>query len=101
RERKKERFTALFHHISVELLEAVFRELNSDAAAGIDGLRGKDYEAEFKHNLEVLHQRLHRGAYRALPARRRYIPKPDGRQPAPAGTALADKNVQRAALAVL
>ena len=48
RERKKERFTALFHHISVELLEAVFRELNSDAAAGIDGLRWKDYEADLK-----------------------------------------------------
>jgi group II intron reverse transcriptase/maturase len=101
RERKKERFTALFHHISVELLEAVFRELNSDAAAGIDGLRWKDYEADLKHNLEVLHQRLHRGAYRALPARRRYIPKPDGRQRPLAVTALEDKIVQRAVVAVL
>ena len=99
--RKKERFTALFHHISVELLEAVFRELNSDAAAGIDGLRWKDYEADLKHNLEVLHQRLHRGAYRALPARRRYIPKPDGRQRPLAVTALEDKIVQRAVVAVL
>jgi len=101
RERKKERFTALFHHISVELLEAVFRELNSDAAAGIDGLRWKDYEADLKHNLEVLHQRLHRGAYRALPARRWYIPKPDGRQRPLAVTALEDKIVQRAVVAVL
>jgi RNA-directed DNA polymerase len=80
RQRRKERFTALFHHINTELLEAAFYELNSDAAAGVDGLTWEDYEADLGRNLEDLHGRLHRGAYRALPSRRRYIPKPDGRQ---------------------
>jgi Family of unknown function (DUF5372) len=78
--RRKERFTALFHHVNTELLEAAFYELNPDAAAGVDGVTWKDYEAELGRNLEDLHGRLHRGAYRALPSRRRYIPKPDGRQ---------------------
>jgi RNA-directed DNA polymerase len=101
RERRKERFTALFHHINTELLEAAFYELNSDAAAGVDGLTWEDYEADLGRNLEDLHGRLHRGAYRALPSRRRYIPKPDGRQRPLAVAALEDKIVQRAVVAVL
>jgi group II intron reverse transcriptase/maturase len=101
RERKKEKFTALFHHLSVELLETAFYELEADAAAGVDGLRWKDYEAELEHRLEDLHERVRRGAYRALPSRRRYIPKPDGRQRPLAVAALEDKIVQRATAALL
>jgi RNA-directed DNA polymerase len=101
RERRKEQFTALFHHITVESLEAAFYDLNSDAAAGIDGVTWKHYEAALGRNLERLHGRLHRGAYRALPSRRRYIPKPDGRQRPLAVAALEDKIVQRAVVAVL
>ena len=96
RERKKERFTALFHHISIELLEEAFFELKEDAAPGVDGLTWKDYEADLERNLEDLHERVHRGAYRALPSRRVYIPKPDGRQRPLAVAALEDKIVQRA-----
>ena len=80
RERKKERFISLFHHISVELLEEAFYELKADAAPGVDRLTWKDYEANLERNLEDLHDRVHRGAYRALPSRRVYIPKPDGQQ---------------------
>jgi RNA-directed DNA polymerase len=80
RQRKKERFTALFHHINVELLEAAFYEVNADAVAGVDGVTWDEYEADLGRNLEDLHARLHRGAYRALPSRRHYIPKSDGRQ---------------------
>jgi hypothetical protein len=80
RERKKEKFTALFHHISTELLEEAFFELKEDAAPGVDRLTWKDYEADLERNLEDLHNRVQRGAYRALPSRRVYIPKPDGRQ---------------------
>ncbi len=80
RERKKERFTALFHHISIDLLEEAFFELKEDAAPGVDRLTWKDYEADLERNLEDLHDRVQRGAYRALPSRRVYIPKPDGRQ---------------------
>jgi len=101
RERKKEKFTALFHHISVELLEEAFYELKEDAAPGVDRLTWKDYEAKFERNLEDLHDRVHRGAYRALPSRRVYIPKPDGRQRPLAVAALEDKIVQRAVVALL
>ena len=80
KERKKERFTALFHHISVELLEEAFYELKENAAPGVDRLTWKDYEAGLERKLEDLHDRVQRGAYRALPSRRVYIPKPDGRQ---------------------
>jgi hypothetical protein len=80
RERKKERFTALFHHISTDLLEQAFDELKTDAAPGVDRLTWTDYEADLEDNLEDLHDRVQRGAYRALPSRRVYIPKPDGRQ---------------------
>ena len=80
RERKKERLTALFHHINIELLEAAFFELKEDAAPGVDRLRWKDYEADFERYIEDLYHRVQRGAYRALPSRRVYIPKPDGRR---------------------
>jgi RNA-directed DNA polymerase len=101
RERKKEKFTALLHHISVDLLEEAFHELKQNAAPGVDRLTWKEYEADLERNIEDLHARLHRGAYRALPSRRVYIPKPDGRQRPLAVAALEDKIVQRAALAVL
>jgi RNA-directed DNA polymerase len=101
RERKKERFTALFHHIDTELLGAAFAEIKEDAAPGVDQLRWTDYEANLERNLEDLHERVQRGAYRALPSRRVYIPKPDGRQRPLAVAALEDKIVQRAVAALL
>jgi RNA-directed DNA polymerase len=77
------------------------RELKQDAAAGVEGLTWQDYEANLERNLEDLHDRVQRGAYRALPSRRTYIPKPDGRQRPLAVAALEDKIVQRATVAVL
>jgi group II intron reverse transcriptase/maturase len=101
KERKKEKFISLFHHISAELLEEAFHELKADAAPGVDRLTWKDYEANLERNLGDLHDRVHRGAYRALPSRRVYIPKPDGRQRPLAVAALEDKIVQRAVVALL
>ena len=101
RQRKKEKFTALFHHVSTDHLEEAFSELKENAAAGVDGLTCRDYEQHLERNLEDLHARVHRGAYRALPSRRVYIPKPDGRQRPIAVAALEDKIVQRATAAVL
>jgi group II intron reverse transcriptase/maturase len=101
RQRKKEKFTALLHHISIELLSEAFFELKEDAAVGVDGLSWADYEQNLERNPEDLHARIHRGAYRALPSRRTYIPKPDGRQRPIAIAALEDKIVQRATAAVL
>ena len=101
KQRKKETFTTLFHHISVELLRLSFFEIKKDAAPGMDGLTWQDYEAGLDRNIEDLHDRVHRGAYRAQPSRRLYIPKPDGRQRPIAIAALEDKIVQRATAAVL
>ena len=101
RQRKKERFTSLFHHISVELLRLAFFALKRDAAPGVDGLTWQDYEADLDRKIEDLHARVHRGAYRALPSRRYYIPKADGQRRPLAIAALEDKIVQKAACAVL
>jgi RNA-directed DNA polymerase len=101
RHRKKERFTALFHHLNHELLRTAFFALRRDAAPGVDGLTWETYEQDLDRQIEDLHDRVHRGAYRALPSRRRYIPKPDGRQRPIAIAALEDKIVQRATVAVL
>ena len=101
RQRKKERFTALLHHISIDCLRTAFFALKRDAASGVDGLTWPTYEADLDRNLTDLHERVHRGAYRALPSRRRYIPKADGKQRPLAVAALEDKIVQRATAAVL
>src|ERR1700730_17028757 len=97
RQRRKERFTALLHHVNIDRLGAAFYELKKNAAPGTDGLTWQAYEADLERNLEELHGRLHRGAYRPLPSRRVYIPKPDGRQrPAP-GAGPARKELPEAA----
>ena len=74
KQRKKEKFTTLFHHISVELLRLSFFAIKKDAAPGVDGLTWQDYEADLDRKIEDLHDRVQRGAYRALPSRRQYIP---------------------------
>jgi len=89
------------HHITVELLEQSFFELKKDAAAGVDRLTWKDYATDLERKLGDLQERVQRGAYRALPSRRVYIPKPDGRQRPLAVAALEDKIVQRAVATLL
>ena len=101
RHRKKERFTALLHHVTADLLREAFYALKRTAAPGVDGLRWADYEAELEENLQDLHARVQRGAYQALPVRRRYIPKPGGKQRPLGIAALEDKIIQRAVVAVL
>jgi RNA-directed DNA polymerase len=101
RQRKKEKFTALLHHISPEHLEAAFFELKENAAPGVDRLTWRAYEEGQDAKILDLHSRLHKGAYRAFPSRRVYIPKPGGRQRPLAIAALEDKIVQRATLGVL
>ena len=101
RQRKKEKFTALLHHISVETLEAAFYALKRKAAPGVDGVTWQEYEADLERRLIDLHGRIHRGAYRPQPSRRTYIPKADGRQRPLAIAALEDKIVQGATVMVL
>lgn len=93
--------TALFHHVTIERLRAAFFTIKKRAAAGIDGITWQQYAENLEVNLQGLHGRLQRGAYRAKPSRRVYIPKADGRQRPLGIAALEDKIVQRAAVEVL
>src|SRR5450755_3761479 len=99
--RKKERFTALLHHVNVELLKEAYFWLKRSAAPGVDGLTWKEYEQDLEANVVDLHARVHRGTYRALPSSRKYIAKADGRQRPLGIAALEDKIVQRALVEVL
>ena len=95
------RFTALLHHVTVERLEFAYRALRPNAAAGVDGVTWHEYGLNLRGNLVDLHARAQRGAFRAVPVRRVFIPKPDGRL-RPLGVAsLEDKIVQRALVEVL
>jgi retron-type reverse transcriptase len=80
RENKEMKFTALLHHVTVDLLKESFRSLKRKAAPGVDGVRWQEYETELEDRIKDLHSRVHRGAYRALPSRRVYIEKEDGRK---------------------
>jgi len=101
RERKQERFTALLHHLTVDLLRESFYVLKRQAAPGVDGVRWKEYETGLEGRLQDLHNRVHRGTYRAKPSRRVYIPKADGRQRPLGIAALEDKIVQQAVVTIL
>jgi hypothetical protein len=101
RERKQEQFTALLHHLTVELLRESYYALKRNAAPGVDGMRWDEYENGLEDRLSDLHGRVHRGAYRAQPSRRVYIAKADGRQRPLGIAALEDKIVQQAVVTIL
>lgn len=98
---KKERFTALLHHVDIGRLRTAYLASKKDAAPGTDGVTWAQYGEQLEENLQQLHRRLHQGAYRAKPSRRAFIPKPDGRQRPLGIAALEDKIVQRALVEVL
>jgi RNA-directed DNA polymerase len=101
REKKREQFTALLHHVTVNLLRGSFDALKKNAAPGVDGVTWRDYETGLEDRLIDLHSRVHRGTYRAQPSRRVYIPKADGRQRPLGIAAVEDKIVQQAVVTVL
>jgi RNA-directed DNA polymerase len=101
RQGKDVRFTALLHHVDVDRLRAAYFALRPKAAPGVDGVTWEDYGRDLEANLRDLHGRVHRGAYRARPSRRVYIPKADGRQRPLGVAALEDKLLQRAVVEVL
>jgi len=101
KERKQERFTALLHHLSLSLLRDSFYALKRQASPGIDGVTWQEYETGLEGRIRDLHSRVHRGAYRARPSRRVYIPKADGRQRPLGIAALEDKIVQQAVVTIL
>src|SRR5262250_1772168 len=101
RERKQERFTTLLHHLTIELLRDSFYALQRKASPGVDGVTWQEYETGLGDRLVDLHNRVHRGTYRAKPSRRVFIPKADGRQRPLGVAALEDKVVQQAVVTIL
>ena len=101
RQDREARFTALLHHVDVDRLRAAYWALKPKAAPGVDGVTWAGYGSDLEANLRDLHARVHRGAYRARPSRRVYIPKADGRQRPLGVAALEDKLLQRAVVEVL
>ena len=101
RKEKKEKFTALLHHLTTDLLRESYFALQRKAAPGIDGESWQQYGHGLEDRLIDLRSRVHRGAYRAKPSRRVYIPKADGRQRPLGIAALEDKIVQQAVVTTL
>ena len=101
KKRRQERFTALLHHLNVDLLRKSYYALKRQAAPGVDGVTWKEYETGLEDRLVDLHNRVHRGDYRAQPSRRVYISKADGRQRPLGIAALEDKIVQQAVVTIL
>jgi RNA-directed DNA polymerase len=101
RENKEMKFTALLHHLTVDLLRASFYSLKRKAAPGVDGVTWQEYETGVEDRLVDLHGRVHRGGYRAQPSRRVYIEKAEGRQRPLGVAALEDKIVQYAVATIL
>ena len=101
RERKEEKFTALLHHLTIDLLRESYFALQRKAAPGVDGKTWRQYGRRLEDRLADLHSRVHRGAYRAKPSRRVYIPKADGQQRPLGIAALEDKIVQQAVVTIL
>jgi RNA-directed DNA polymerase len=95
------RFTALLHHVTVDRLREAYRAISPNAAAGVDEVTWRDYGLDLEANLSDLHARVQRGAYRASPTRRVFIPKPDGRLRPLGVAAVEDKILQRAVVEVL
>lgn len=101
RQDKKMRFTALLHHITIDLLTDSFESLNPKARPGVDHMTWRQYADGLKERIADLHARIHQGRYRAQPSKRTWIPKADGRQRPLGIAALEDKIVQQAVWTVL
>jgi retron-type reverse transcriptase len=101
KEQPDTKFTALLHHLSVDLLRESFYALKRKAAPGVEGVTWQEYEAGLEGRLIDRHSGVHGGAFRAQPSRRVYIQKDDGRQRPLGIAALEDKIVQQAVVTIL
>src|SRR5271165_2727176 len=98
---RQDKLTALLHHVNIDVLRASFFGLKKSAAPGVDEMTWSEYAEHLEANLLDLHARVHTGAYRVLPSRRKYIPKADGRQRPLGIAAIEDKIVQAAVVTIL
>ncbi len=94
-------FTALFHHLTLNLLRDSFFQLKRNSAAGADGVTWQSYQQGLENRLKSLHERVHKGSYRPCPARRVFILKADGSERPLSILCLEDKIVQQAMVKVL
>lgn len=94
-------FTALFHHLTLNLLRECFFQLKRNSAAGVDGVTWQSYQQDLEIRLQSLHKRVHEGSYRPSPARRVFIPKADGSERPLSILCLEDKIIQQAMVKVL
>ena len=101
RQHPSQRLTALFHHLTVDCLREAYFALKRDAAPGVDGVTWEEYGQDLEPRLQDLHRRVHQGTSRAQPVYRRYIAKASGGQRPLGISALEDKIVQRAVIAIL
>ena len=101
RQHPSQRLTALFHHLTVDCLREAYFALKRDAAPGVDGVTWEEYGQDVEPRLQDLHRRVHQGTSRAQPVYRRYIAKASGGQRPLGISALEDKIVQRAVIAIL
>ena len=97
---RKDKLTALAHHLSIDSLRVAFFGLKKRAAAGVDEVTWDRYADDLEGSLRDLHRRVHAGAYRAMPSRRTYIPKADGKQ-RPLGIAAIEDKIVQAAVAII
>lgn len=98
---RNEAFVNLYHHLKVPLLREAFHALKRRAAPGLDGMNWYQYERELETRLPELQDELHKGSYRATPAKRTYVEKPDGRKRPLGVQAVEDKVVQMACVMIL
>lgn len=66
RQRKKERFTTLLHHVSIDRLRESCHARKRNAAPGVDGMTWRYFEAKLEDNLQRLHAQVQSGAYRCI-----------------------------------
>ena len=96
------KFYSIAHFLTPEAVYEAFLSLRKDASAGVDHVTYRDYEEQAWQKVQELHERLKNKTYRALPLRRIYIPKEDGKNKRPISIpALEDKIVQKAAVELL
>ena len=101
RQGKDVQFNALLHHITVDLLRSSYFELSRDAAPGVDGVTWQAYGESLEDSLKELHDKVHKGRYRARPAKQVYLAKSDGSQRPLSIWCVEDKIVQHATVMVL
>lgn len=97
--RPDEKFTSLIHLINEESIKQCHREMQKNKAAGVDSVTKIEYETNLDANVRDLINRMKRQAYKPLPARRTYIPKPGTDKKRPLGIPAYEDKLVQAALA--